>query len=214
MKTIRMIHVILKAAVGRKGHYVAVAGSVSAAYLAHAASYTGAPVDPNTFKAQVATLTSWHAQARDRVPGAAAQRDVALTVVATSMELLRAFNEQLGNASPEQAVTLAQGMGMYVSTHAPRAKVPLRAKQGDQPGTVVLYASVALLATGGKGGRFFSWQSSVDGGKSWLSAPSTPKSKTTITGLPVLTEVLFRACVTENKTGQGPWTTPVPFLVH
>ena len=213
MKTIRMIHVILKAAVGRKGHYVAVAGSVSAAYLAHAASYTGAPVDPNTFKAQVATLTSWHAQARDRVPGAAAQRNAALTVVATSMELLRAFVEQLSNASPEQAATLAQGMGMYVSTHAPRAKVPLRVKQGDQPGTVILHASVALLAAG-KGGRYFSWQSSVDAGKSWVSAAATPKSKTTITGLPVLTEVLFRACVTEKKTGQGPWTAPVPFLVH
>jgi hypothetical protein len=213
MSAMRMIHVIVKAAVGRKAHYVAVAGSVSAAYLAHAASYPGAPVDPNTFKAQVATLASWQAQARDRVPGAAAQRDAALSVVATSTELLRAFLEQLCNASPEQAATLAQGMAVYISARAPRAKVPLRAKQGDQPGTVILYASVDLLAIG-KGARFFSWQSSVDGGKTWVSAQSTPKAKTTITGLPVLTDVLFRACVTENKTGQGPWTAPLPFLVH
>ncbi len=55
---------------------------------------------------------------------------------------------------------------------------------------------------------------SVDGGKTWVSAPSTPKSSTTLTGLPVLTEGLFRACVALNKTGQGPWTAPVPFLVH
>jgi hypothetical protein len=213
MSKMSMIHVILKAAVANKGHYVAVAGSVSAAYSTHAASYPNAPVDPNTYKTQVATLASWHQQARDRVPGAAAQRNIALAVVATSTELLRAFLEQLCNASPESAATLAQGMGMHISTRAPRAKVPLRVKQGDQPGMVVLYASVALLATG-KGGRYFSWQSSGDGGKTWVSAPSTPKSKTTITGLPVLTEVLFRACITENKTGQGPWTAPIPFLVH
>jgi hypothetical protein len=213
MSTMRLSHVIVKAAVAKKAQFVAVAGAVSAAYIAHAGSYPGAPVDPSTFKNQVATLTSWQAQARARVPGAAAQRDTALSVVAGSMELLRAFVEQLCNASPEQAATLAQGMGMYLSTRAPRAKVPLRAKQGAQPGTVVLYASVALLVTG-KGGRYWSWQSSVDGGKTYVSAPSTPDAKTTITGLPVLTEVLFRACVTQTKTGQGPWTAPVPFLVH
>ena len=213
MSTMRMLRVVTKGQVAKKAHFVTVTNSISAAYTAHAGSYAGAPVDPNTYKSQVATLTSWQAQARDRVPGAAAQRDVALTTVATSTELLRGFVEQLCNASPEAAATLAQGMGMYLSTRAPRAKVPLRAKQGSQPGTVVLYASVALLVIG-KGSRFWSWQSSVDGGKTWVSAPSTPDAKTTITGLPVLTEVLFRACATQNKTGQGPWTAPLPFLVH
>jgi hypothetical protein len=208
-----MLRVVTKGQVAKKAHYVTVSTSISAAYLAHAGSYAGAPVDANTYKGQVATLTSWHAQTRDRIPGAAAQRDAALATVATSTEMLRAFVEQLCNASPEAAATLAQGMGMYLSSRAPRAKVPLRAKQGSQPGTVVLYASVALLVIG-RGSRFWSWQSSVDGGKTWLSAPSTPDAKTTITGLPVLTEVLFRACVTETKTGQGPWTAPIPFLVH
>jgi hypothetical protein len=213
MGALRLIRVVVKAKVGKKALFVAVAGSVSAALLAHAGSYAGSPVDLNSFKGLVATLTSWQAQARDRVPGAAAQRDAALAVVATSLELIRAFVEQLCNASPESAATLAQQAGMAIATRAPRAKVPLRARQGDQPGTVILYASVSLLATG-KGGRFFSWQSSVDGGASWVSAPSTPDAKTTIAGLPVLTEVLFRACVTQKKTGQGPWTAPVPFLVH
>jgi hypothetical protein len=213
MSALHMISVIVKATVGKKAHFVAVVGSVSAAYLAHAGSYAGCSVDSNTFKNQVATLTSWQAQARDRVPGAAAQRDAALAIVASSLEVIRAFVELLCNASPESAATLAQGAGMYLATHTPRAKVPLRARQGDQPGTVILYASASLLATG-RGGRYFSWQSSIDGGKTWVSALPTPKASTTLSGLPVLTEVLFRACVTQNKTGQGPWTAPVPFLVH
>jgi hypothetical protein len=213
MTALRLMRVVAKANVAKKAHFATVVSSISAAFLAHAGSYAGPPVDFNTFKDQVATLNSWQAQTSDRVPGAAAQRDVALGVVAGSLELLRAFVEQLCNAAPEQAGTLAQGAGMYIATRAPRAKVPLRARQGDQPGTVILYASASLLATG-KGGRYWSWQSSTDGGKTWVSAASTPNAKTTITGLPVLTEVLFRACVIQNKTGQGPWTAPVPFVVH
>jgi hypothetical protein len=43
---------------------------------------------------------------------------------------------------------------------------------------------------------------------------ATPKASTTITGLPVLAECAFRVCVTDNKTGQGPWSQPITFLVH
>ena len=89
----------------------------------------------------------------------------------------------------------------------------LRARQGDHSGSVKLYASVALLVTG-KGGRFFNWEYSLDGGVTWVAAPSTPQSKTTISGLPTLKQVLFRTSVTLTKTGQGPWTDGVSFIVH
>jgi hypothetical protein len=78
---------------------------------------------------------------------------------------------------------------------------------------VILYASVALLFTG-KGGRFFNWSYSVDGGQTWRGAPSTPKARTSIEGLPLLTECSFRVSVTASDTGQGPWSAPLPFLVH
>ncbi len=107
---------------------------------------------------------------------------------------------------------------MQIASRPPRAKVPLRARQGDQPGVVILYASVPLLVTTKKkekkGGRYFNWEYSLDGGKTWIAVAATPKAKTTIPGLPVLTTVSFRASVTDNKVGQGPWTDPVPFLVH
>jgi hypothetical protein len=213
MNNLRLMRIIVKASVSKKGLFTAVAANISAAMLAHAGSYVSPPVDLNTFKNQCATLTSWQALAKNRVTGAATQRDQALAVVAASLELLRAFVEQLCNASPEQAGTLAQGAGMYISSSPPRAKVPLRAKQGTQSGTVVLIASAAILAIG-KGGYCFNWQSSIDGGKTWVSWPTTPTTKTTVTGLPALTEVLFRVSCTQRKTGQGPWTAPVPFIVH
>ena len=213
MSAVKTIHVVLKATVAKKALFVVLMQAISASMLAHTTLYSAPPVDLNTFKNQVASLVSSQQAAKTRAPGSAALRDEALRVVAGSVELLRAYVEQLCNTSPESAATTAQSASMQISTRAPAAKVPLRAKQGTQPGVVILYASVALLVTG-KGGRFFNWQSSVDGGKTWVSAPSTPSFKTTISGLPVLTECLFRVSVTLNTTGQGPWTAPLPFLVH
>ncbi len=213
MSAVRAFHIVLRASPAKKALFIAVMQAIAAGMLAHAASYAGAPVDLNTFKNQVGNLVSAQQLARTRAPGAAAARDEALLVVAASAELLRAFVEQLCNASPEQGVTLAQGAAMQIASRPVRARVPLRARQGSQPGTVILCASVALLVTG-KGGRYFSWESSVDGGKTWVAATPTPKATTTLSGLPVLTQCMFRVCVTTNKSGQGPWTDPVPFLVH
>src|SRR5262249_27732830 len=154
---------------------------------------------------QIDALAVHQQAARARMPGAAALRDEALRVVAGSAELLRAYVEQLCNASPESGVTIAQSAAMQIYTAPLRAKVPLRARQGDPPGAVIPCASASLLVTG-RGGRFFNWSYSIDGGATWLAAPSTPKATTTLSGLPVLKECLFRVSVTNNRTGEGPWT--------
>jgi hypothetical protein len=213
MSAKRMFHIILKAKPGKAAFFLAVMQAIGAAMQAHASIFVTPPVDSSTFNTQVGTLATQQQAVRARVPGATAARDAALRVVAASVELLRAYVEQLCNASPEQGATIAQAAAMQISIVSLRAKVPLRVRQGPNPGVVILYASVALLVTG-KGGRFFSWSYSTDGGKTWIAVASTPKAKTTISGLPVLTECLFRVSVTNNVTGQGPWTPPVPFLVQ
>ncbi len=213
MSAIRQFHIILRAQPRKKALFIAVMQAISASMLAHTTLFVSPPVDLNTFKGQVGTLASAQQAARARAPGAAALRDEAFRIVVASAELLRAYVEQLCNASPESGVTTAQAASMQISTTPVRATVPLRAAQGAQPGVVNLFASVALLVTG-KGGRFFNWESSTDGGKTWVQAPSTPKFRTMISGLPPLTECLFRASVTLNTVGQGPWTAAVPFLVH
>src|SRR5262249_7324277 len=137
-----LLHVIMKAQPWKVAFFLAVMQSIQAAMAAHPTLYTGAPVDNTTFKAQVDALAAQHQATLARVPGAAALRETALRVVAGSAELLRAFVEQLCNNSPEQAATLAQSAGMYLSSRPPRAKVPLRVRQGANPGVVILYASV------------------------------------------------------------------------
>jgi hypothetical protein len=208
-----LFHIVLKAQPSKPAFFLAVMQAIQAAMAAHASTFVAPPVDLNTFKSQNDALAVQQQAARARVPGAAALRDEALRVVAASAELLRAYVEQLCNASPEQGITIAQSASMHITARAVRPKVPLRARQGAQPGVVILYASVALLVTG-KGGRYFNWSYSIDGGTTWIPVTSTPKSKTTISGLPVLKECLFRASVTDNHTGQGPWCPALPFLVH
>ena len=213
MSAARAFHIVLKARPKNAPFFIAVMQAICAGMQAHPTLFLTPPVDLATFKSQLDALSSTQQTARARIPGAAATRDQALAVVAGSAELLRAYVEQLCNASPESGVTIAQAAAMQMRIITVRAKVPLRARQGAKPGVVLLYASVSLLATG-RGGRYFSWSYSVDGGRTWVAALATPKSRTTITGLPVLTECSFRVSVTDNVTGPGPWTAPLPFLVH
>ena len=83
---------------------------------------------------------------------------------------------------------------MFISTRTPRAKVPLRAKQGTLPGDGDPDTPARRCSRSAREGTA-GWQSSIDGGKTLVPWPPTPTTKTTITGLPALTECLFRACV-------------------
>jgi len=58
----------------------------------------------------------------------------------------------------------------------------------------------------------FNWQSSAEGGKTWISAPSTPLATTTLEGLTPLTTYAFRVSVTVSKTA-GEWSQAVSILV-
>jgi hypothetical protein len=174
MSVVRMIHIVLKAKPSKVVFFLAVMQAIAAAMQAHASTFVNSPVDLGVFKKQCDNLASLQQSARAKVPGAAADRDAALRIVAASAELLRAFVEQLCNASPEQSATIAQSAAMQISSRPVRAKVPLWARQGLNPGVVLLYASVALLVTG-KGGRFFSWEWSGDGGATWVAVPPRPR---------------------------------------
>ena len=70
----------------------------------------------------------------------------------------------------------------------------------------------AALARQGKRKTFFNWQSTVDG-KTFVSLPSTPLSKTTLADLTPLTTYGFRVSVTGSNGVMGPWSQVVAFLV-
>ena len=58
----------------------------------------------------------------------------------------------------------------------------------------------------------YDWQSSIDGGKTWVDLPQTLQSKTTVTGQASMTTVQFRYRATV-KLGEGAWSQPISILV-
>jgi hypothetical protein len=177
----------------------------------HAQLFTAIPIPITTFQSQIQALDTWQQNVKEKVPGAVAQRTIARNTVYATAETYRAYVESLCADSPEQAAALAQAAGLKLAAASTRAKPILAARGGLQSGEVVLSANGSLLHKG-KGQRFFNWQYTLDG-KTFVSVPSTPKTKTTIAGLPALATVGFRVSVT-TSAGQQEWSQVVSLLVR
>lgn len=181
----------------------------------HPGLFQAPPIDLTVFLAQIDALAAAQLATKSWPRGPASARDAARDVAYTSAETLRTWVQALCDASPEQAVQLAQACGMQLRAPGKASKETLAVTQLGA-GVVQLAANASVL-TQSKGSRFFNWQYSLDGGKSWLAAPSTNKSKTTISGLPMLTQIRFRVSVTESKTealGLAlEWSNDVPFTL-
>ncbi len=152
-----------------------------------------------------------------RAIGAAAARDAQRDLLFTAAETERMYVQTLVDAAPGRAVTLIENAGLVVARLPVRQKPLLSLANGPQPGTVLCDANVGLLlATAGFTGRrlrCIHWAFSIDGGKSFVSAPSTPNGRTTLVGLPSVTIVGVKVSVSNSK-GPGPWSQVVTILVH
>ena len=90
------------------------------------------------------------------------------------------------DANAENATSIIESAGVAVRKEPVRKPRVFAAKPGSQ---------LRHGGTGdGGGGRraSYEWQFSTDGGKTWVSAPSTLQAKTTVTGLSAGTTVEFR----------------------
>jgi hypothetical protein len=86
-----------------------------------------------------------------------------------------------------------------------RSKPSLATKQ-------TLSGAVHVVAKATKGAKADNWQYSTDGGKTWLSAPTSTKSTTLITRLtPGGTLTVRHQAVT--KAGPLDWSQPVTAIV-
>ena len=176
---------------------------------------------PNPPLATFLTLIENVRQAQLLVPtraiGAAAARDAARDLLFTAAEMERLYVQTLVDANQSRAVTLIENAGLVVARFPVRQKPLLALDNGPQPGTVLCDANVGLLLSmeGFTPHRFrcINWAFSVDGGKTFVSAPATPNGKTTLVGLPSLTIVGVKVAVSTAK-GAGAWSQVVTILVH
>jgi hypothetical protein len=116
------------------------------------------------------------------------------------MESERLYIQGLADANPSRALQIIENGGLVVAASPAHTKVLLVLRNGAQQGSVACDANVGLLVGAGAkhpyAARFFGWQYTVDGGKTFVTAPPTATGKTLLTGLAPLTVVGVRVNIT------------------
>jgi hypothetical protein len=148
--------------------------------------------------AESATLT--------RTKGAAATRNEKRTALIQLLEQLRTYVQTQADASVENGPSIVLGAGMAVRktpVHDPRV---FAAKSGAVSGSVNLVAPAAARRAS------YGWEYSIDGGKTWVTLPSTLQAKTSVSSLQAGTTVQFKYR-SITKTGEGDWSPSFSLLV-
>jgi hypothetical protein len=167
-------------------------------------------------EAQIVVVEKAEVLAGTRAKGTASARNVQRNILVGMLETECTFVQGVADtgATPDQAVATIEAAGLVVAMVSQHIKDILAVKQGAEAGSVVLDAYAAALTGGGQKKTFFNWQSTRDGGSTFTSLPSTPKSRTTLAKLTPLTTYGFRVSVTHADGTAGPWSQIVAFLVH
>jgi hypothetical protein len=191
------------------------------------AMYNGFAGDPATYASPTLALpaflvliqnaTAAQQLALLRGKGAAGARDVQRDLLLTGMEIERMFVQALADATPSRAVSLIENAGLLVAPFPVHNKAMLTLGNGNPSGTVTCSANIGLLVGAGATmphqGRFFNWEYTLDGSKTFVAMPPTSRSKTSISNLTPLTMVGVRVNL-NNSEGPGPWSQVVTILVR
>ena len=142
-----------------------------------------------------------------RTKGTAATRDGKLVIVRADLAKVRSYVQDLVDAAPDNATTIAQSAGLALHKTTVRSKSELAAKPNKTTS-----GSVDLVAKLGKVRASHEWQYSSDGGKTWTSAQTTLQAKTTVPGLTPGSTVVFRHRAV-TKTGPDAWSQAISIIV-
>jgi hypothetical protein len=160
-----------------------------------------------TLTTDINSFDSAQSNALMRTKGAVQARNAASVVVASDLDLLRGYVQQVADADPPSALVIAHSAGMDLRKTPVRSKNDLNAKPGVTSGSIAVSARVAGVRASHE------WQYSTDGGKTWISLPASLQAKTTISGLTPLTTVLVRHQAV-TKAGPQDWSQPISVVVQ
>jgi len=166
---------------------------------------------PNPSLAQltsdIAALDVAETATHTRATGTVETRNAKLAVVNSDLDLLRAYVQTVADADPANAASIATSAGMFVRKATTKVKQDLTAKPNK-----TLSGSVDVVVKASSSRESQEWQYSLDG-KTWVDAPPTLQSKTTIAGFTPGTIAYFRHRAV-TKTGRTDWSQPVSLMVH
>jgi hypothetical protein len=142
-----------------------------------------------------------------RSKGAAAARNDKKEVLIKLLQELRFYVQKIADADPQNAAPIVQSSGLPSrSTPVHKARV-FGARSGKMSGSVDVLAPVA------RKGASYEWQYSLDGGKTWTEAAPGTRARTTLTGLPVASQVQIRYRSVAPKAGPSDWSQALTVVV-
>jgi hypothetical protein len=165
------------------------------------------PVPPlSTVQQAIAALQTAETAALSRAKGAATVRNEKKQALVVLLQQLKATVQAAADANLESGASIIESAGVAVrkaTIHAPRV---FTAKPGAVSGSAKLIAKSAGPRSS------YEWESSADGGKTWVNLPVTIQAKANVTGLASGTTMQFRYRPV-TKTGEGDWSQVVSLLV-
>jgi hypothetical protein len=141
-----------------------------------------------------------------RAKGAVATRNEKRAALVQMLQQLKGNIQSAADANPDNSASIIQGAGIAVKKTPVRAPRVFGAKPGDVSGSVKLETDSAARRAS------YEWEYSVDGGKTWVTAPATLQAKTTVSGLTPGATVTFRYRPV-TKVGEGDWSQPTSIIV-
>jgi hypothetical protein len=154
----------------------------------------------------ITDLDTAEAAVHTRAKGAVATRNQKRAALVALLQQLKSYVQKIADADLERGPALIQSASLNVKKVPVRAKRVFAVSQGKVSGS-------AALVTASVGNRAsYEWQFSADGGKTWLVAPATLQSRTTILGLQAGSTYSFRYRPV-TKTGDGDWSQPLSLIV-
>jgi len=156
--------------------------------------------------AAIVALQIAEAAAIARTKGAVTARNDRKAQLIALLQQLRTYVQTVADTDPENSAAIIQSAGFAVKKtplHKPRV---FSVVQGAVSGT----AKVIVPSAGHRAS--YDWEYSIDGGKTWVSLPSTLQAKTSITGVAqgATVQVRYRAI---TKAGIADWSQPVSLFM-
>jgi hypothetical protein len=180
--------------------------NILAAMVANKTTFVSPPIALVTVQGHVAALVSAEADTKTKAKDTYPIRDAALKLVVEDARQLHGYVQQLANANPVNAESIASEAAMTLRKPMVRPVHDLTVKQAVSGAIHVAAGNVV------KGTRAHEWETSLDGGKSWTAAPPTTKASTVISGITpgTFVQVRHRSIV---KGASSDWSSPATFLV-
>jgi hypothetical protein len=186
-------------------------------FAADPVTYANPPIPLPDFLGLIQKLALSQQAVKTRVIGARQTRDADLGALVTGMHVQRAFLQSIADKNQARAAAIITNGGLVVALVPVHTKALLTLRNTKQSGSISCDACVKLLVGAGTThpaqARFFGWQLTIDGGKTFTTLPSTSRHKTLVPGLTPLTTVGIRVNLT-NSEGAGPWSDVVTIVVR